>query len=69
MMIPTLIAAGLLVIVMAAPNAFAQGSYHHHAWCIQAPGGPECAFDTLAQCRASANGRRCVRNTPMMNHR
>jgi hypothetical protein len=56
---------------MAAPNAFAQGSYHHHAWCMRIGGGLDCAYDTLSQCRASAIGKsgQCVRNTPMMNHR
>jgi hypothetical protein len=63
---------GLLMATATAPSAFAQGqgSYEHHAWCLQAGAGKECAFDTLAQCRASkASGQgRCVRNTPASNH-
>jgi hypothetical protein len=64
-MIRTLVAAGLLVTLMAAPKAFAQGDTHHRAWCMQVGRGQKCAYDTLSQCRASAIGRpkRCVRNT------
>jgi Fe2+ or Zn2+ uptake regulation protein len=55
----------------AAANASAQGSYHHHRWCMRVGSSVECAYDTLSQCRVSAisNRGRCVRNTPMMNHR
>jgi hypothetical protein len=69
-MIRALIAAGLLVTLMAAPRAFAQGDTHHRAWCVQVGRGLDCAYDTLTQCQASAVGRlgrprRCVRNTSM----
>jgi len=63
------VALGGLMAVAAAPAAFAQ--HVHHAWCLQGGGGSTvCAYDTLAQCRASkASGQgRCVRNTPAMNH-
>jgi len=61
---------GLLAVTATVPAAFAQGSYHHHDWCLVAGGGQKCAFDTLAQCRASksSNSGRCVRNTPASNH-
>ena len=69
-MIRTLVAAGLLVILMAVPKAFAQGDTHHRAWCRPVGRGLDCAYDTLTQCEASAIGRlgrprRCVRNTAM----
>lgn len=60
-----------LPAVMVSPSTFAQGSYTHHAWCLQVGGGFECAYNTLNQCRAAASGRSlagCVRNTAAMNH-
>jgi hypothetical protein len=60
---------GGLLMVATAPAAFAQ--HEHHVWCLQGgDGSTECAYDTLAQCRASkASGQgRCVRNTPASNH-
>jgi hypothetical protein len=59
---------GSMVATATAPAAFAQ--HEHHAWCLQASAGKECAYDTLAQCRASkTSGQgRCVRNTPTSNH-
>jgi hypothetical protein len=64
----TAVALGGLLGAATAPAAFAQ--HEHHAWCLQAGAGKECAFETLAQCRASkASGQgRCVRNTPASNH-
>jgi hypothetical protein len=61
----------LLPATLGAPSVLAQGSYQHHAWCLRAGGGLECAYDTLAQCRAAGSGRNlsgCVRNTRAMNH-
>jgi hypothetical protein len=72
-----IIRAGALLTVLlpapiVAPSAFAQGSYRHHAWCLQVGGGLECEYDTLRQCHAAGRGRTvqdsCVRNTPAMNH-
>jgi hypothetical protein len=64
----TAVALGGLLVAATAPAAFAQ--HEHHAWCLQAGAGKECAFETLAQCQASkASGQgRCVRNTPASNH-
>lgn len=62
----------LLPVAIGAPSAFAQGSYRHHAWCLQTGSGMECAYDTLAQCREAGSGATlggCVRNTSTMNHR
>jgi hypothetical protein len=66
----TAVALGGLLVATTAPAAFAQGSYEHHAWCLQGGSSKVCAYDTLAQCRASkASGQgRCVRNTPASNH-
>jgi hypothetical protein len=62
----------LLLAVIAAPSAYAQGGYHHHAWCLQVAGGLECSYNTLRQCHEAGSGRTvqnsCVRNTPAMNH-
>jgi len=65
----TAVAFGGLLVAAAAPVALAQ--HEHHAWCLQSgDGSNECAYNTLAQCRASkASGQeRCVRNTPALNH-
>jgi hypothetical protein len=64
-----LIAAGTLLAALGS-TAFAQGSYTHHAFCLQKGGGPECAFDTMAQCQAakSDNTQTCVPNSAPQNH-
>jgi hypothetical protein len=62
----------LLPALVVSPSAFAQGSYQHHAWCLQVGGGMECAYDTLEQCRAAGSGQtvqsNCMRNSAPMNH-
>jgi len=60
----------LLATVFAGSSAFAQGDYTHHKWCQQIGSSKECAYDTLAQCKASKNSptNRCVRNTAPMSH-
>jgi hypothetical protein len=65
-----LMAATLLATVFAGSNAFAQGDYTHHRWCLQKGSSEECGYDSLAQCKASKTGpaNRCVRNTAPMNH-
>jgi len=65
LMVATLLAA------FAGSSAFAQGDHVHHKWCLQKGSAQECAFDTLAQCKASKTSpvNRCARNTaPMENH-
>jgi hypothetical protein len=62
--------ATLLAATFAGSNAFAQGSYHHHAFCLLTGSSRECAFDSFAQCEASKHGNTdsCVRNSPPENH-
>jgi hypothetical protein len=62
--------ATLFAVVSAGTSAFAQGDHVHHNWCQQTGSSRECAYDTLAQCKASKNSpvNRCVRNTEPMNH-
>jgi hypothetical protein len=64
------IAATLVATVFVGSNAFAQGDYTHHKWCMQKGSSNECAYDTLAQCKASKSSpdNRCMRNTAPMNH-
>jgi hypothetical protein len=59
-----------LAVLSASTSAFAQGSYHHHKWCQVHGSSHECAYDTLAQCKASKNGPldRCVPNSAPSNH-
>jgi hypothetical protein len=66
-----LIATGtLLAASLAGSNAFAQGSYMHHAFCLQKGAGVECAYDSMAQCEAarSSNTETCSPNSPPQNH-
>jgi hypothetical protein len=68
-----LVAAGtLLAASLAGSNAFAQGSYVHHAFCLQRGSGTECAYDSMAQCEAARSGDSsgsCVPNSAPINHR
>ena len=61
--------AGLLA-AFAGSSAFAQGSYTHHAFCLQKAGGMECAYDTMAQCEQAktANTQTCQPNSAPQNH-
>jgi Protein of unknown function (DUF3551) len=66
-----LIAAGtLLAASLAGSNAFAQGSYMHHTFCLQRGSGQECAYDSMAQCEAARSGTNgsCVPNSAPQNH-
>jgi hypothetical protein len=62
--------ATLLAVLSASTSAFAQGSYVHHKWCMTHGSSQECAFNTLAQCKASKNSPtdRCVPNTAPRDH-
>jgi hypothetical protein len=62
--------ATLLVGTLAAPSAFAQGSYTHHTFCLKQGSSQECAYDSMAQCEASkaAGTGSCVPNTAPQNH-
>jgi hypothetical protein len=64
LMVATLLAA------FTGSSAFAQGDYMHHKWCMQKGSSTECAYDTLAQCKASKTSpdNRCMRNTAPINH-
>jgi hypothetical protein len=64
-----LIAAGTLLAALSS-GAFAQGSYMHHAFCLQKGAGTECAFDSMAQCQAAKtdNTQTCMPNSPPQNH-
>jgi Protein of unknown function (DUF3551) len=62
--IPISLVIGGLVLIDAAPAA-AVGT--RHPYCMQgrsSPGLSNCTFNSLAQCRASASGRRltCIAN-------
>jgi hypothetical protein len=66
-----LIAAGtLLAASLAGSNAFAQGSYMHHTFCLQKGSSTECAYDSMAQCEAakSDNTETCAPNSAPQNH-
>jgi hypothetical protein len=65
-----LIAASLIATVFVSSNALAQGDHTHHKWCLQKGSSNECAYDTLAQCKASKTSpdSRCSPNTAPMNH-
>jgi hypothetical protein len=66
-----LIAAGtLLAASLAGSNAFAQGSYQHHTFCLQKGSTTECAYDSMAQCEAakSSNSDTCNPNSAPQNH-
>jgi hypothetical protein len=66
-----MIAVGtILAGALASSHAFAQGSYQHHAFCLQKAGGIECAYDTMAQCQAakSSNTQTCIPNSEPQNH-
>jgi hypothetical protein len=62
--------ATLLAATLAAPSAFAQGSYVHHNFCLKTGSGSECAYDSMAQCQAAMHGttETCVPNTAPQNH-
>jgi hypothetical protein len=64
------VVATLLAVAFAGSSAFVQGNYHHHKWCLVSETGRDCAYDTLAQCKASKTGNtdRCSRNGPARNH-
>jgi hypothetical protein len=64
-----LLVATLLTAMFSGP-ALAQSTYTHHKWCLQLGSAQECAYETLAQCKAGKHNPtdRCVRNTAPMNH-
>jgi hypothetical protein len=61
--------AALLAAVFAGSSAFAQTGHVHHKYCLKSAGGVECAYDSIAQCKAgkSSPTDSCVRNSPTMN--
>jgi Protein of unknown function (DUF3551) len=61
--------AGLFA-AFASSSAFAQGSYTHHAFCLQSGSSKECAFDSMAQCLAAKKGNKdtCEPNSAPQNH-
>ena len=65
-----LMLVALLGASVAGSSAFAQGEYTHHKYCLHRGSAQECAYDSLAQCKASKNSPtdRCVRNSAPMNH-
>jgi hypothetical protein len=69
-MIRLIAAATLLAASLAGSQAFAQGSYVHHAFCLQRGAGVECAYDSMAQCEAARNGNTetCTPNSAPQNH-
>jgi Protein of unknown function (DUF3551) len=66
-----LIAAGtLLAASLLGSQAFAQGSYMHHTFCLQKGSSTECAYDSMAQCEAakSSGTDTCSQNGAPRNH-
>jgi hypothetical protein len=65
-----IIVATTLAAVFAGSSAFAQTDHVHHKYCLRTGGGLECAYDTIAQCRAAKTGQAqsCMRNSPTINH-
>jgi hypothetical protein len=65
-----LIAATLFATALASSSAFAQSTYTHHKWCLMLGSAKECAYDSLAACKAGKHNPTdsCVRNTAPMNH-
>ena len=66
----TMAIAAFLAATLAAPSAFAQGSYVHHNFCLKTGSATECAYDSMAQCQAAkhANVDSCVANSPPQDH-
>jgi hypothetical protein len=66
----TTLAITLLTAVLASSSAFAQGDYVHHKWCLRTGSGEECAFQTLAQCKAGKHSPAdsCFRNSKPQDH-
>lgn len=62
--------SAVILTTLMTSVAFAQGGYEHHRWCLIYGPNKECAFDTLAQCKASKHGNtdRCMRNSAPINH-
>ena len=58
----------LLAGLLAGGGASAQ--YMHHKFCLRTGSAEECAFDTLAQCKAGKHGATdsCFRNGPPIGH-
>jgi hypothetical protein len=62
------IAIAAVVLAATFAGGIDAGNAQTRRWCTQGPigsfGGPNCAYDTLAQCRAAAsgNGRSCTEN-------
>jgi len=69
-MIRTIALGTLLAATLAGSNAFAQGTFQHHTFCLQSGANKECAYDSMAQCNAAKHGNKdtCVRNTAPQNH-
>ncbi|MGA8817000.1 MAG: DUF3551 domain-containing protein [Xanthobacteraceae bacterium] len=69
-MIRLIAASTLLAASLAGSQAFAQGSYTHHTFCLQKGSTSECAYDSMAQCEAakSANTDTCSQNSAPQNH-
>ena len=69
-MLRLIAASALLAATLAGSQAFAQGSYMHHTFCLQKGSTSECAYDSMAQCEAakSSNTDTCSQNSPPQNH-
>ena len=55
--LPLLAVAGLVAFAAMLPNAPPAVAETIYPWCMQpsAPRGPDCAYTTIEQCRASAS--------------
>jgi hypothetical protein len=65
--------AGFLLAGVIGSTAFGSAAFAqhvHHRYCLTDRGHKECAYDTLAQCKAARTGNagHCSRNSAPMNH-
>jgi Protein of unknown function (DUF3551) len=65
-----MMAAVLAAGALTGSSAFAQTDHVHHAYCMKAGSGLECAYDSFAQCQAARRGANdsCMPNSPTQNH-
>lgn len=69
-MMRSIAAAVLVASALASSSAFAQSTYVHHRYCLRHGSSEECAYNSMAQCKASMHGSAdfCVQNSAPINH-
>jgi hypothetical protein len=63
-------AVATAALAVVSSNAFAQGDYMHHNFCLRTGSTQECAYETFGQCEAAkhSNVDTCEPNGPPINH-